>query len=175
MKKTLFTLLLGLMAFTAQAQVYVGGSMGFWRNYDDNHTTLTIAPEVGYKLSDKWDLGTSVGFTHLCNKGVKVNGIAIDPYARWSYVKFGPVSLHLDMGFGLNTYKVKDADDSQVGWRIGVAPGVRISMAKHIDFVASVGFLGFRDADDDYCSYGEDGFGFHVSGNDLRFGINYRF
>ena len=64
---------------------------------------------------------------------------------------------------------------SFIGMSAMVGDGVRICMAKHIDFVASVGFLGFRDADDDYCSYGEDGFGFHVSGNDLRFGINYRF
>lgn len=85
------------------------------------------------------------------------------------------MSLFLDMGFGVCSYKVKDADDSQTGWRIGVAPGVKVALAKNISFVAHMGFLGYRDADDSYCSYGEDGFGFQFSGNDLKFGLIYNF
>lgn len=175
MKKFLLLLAVAMISIAANAQVYVGGEVGLWRNSDANRTTFGIQPEVGYNLSDKWALGISVGFQHLYQDGTSYNGMSVDPYARWSFVKFGPVSLFLDMGFGVASYKSNDWDDSRTGWRIGVQPGVRVSLAKHIDFVAHAGFFGYREADDNFSPYGEQGFGFLVSGNDLSFGINYNF
>lgn len=192
MKKLLMTLLVAVFSLTASAQFYVGGQAGFWRNSDANHTNFTLRPEFGYQINDKWDIGMGFGFSHDYNgysvevgdlevelDHVKVNGITFDPYARWSFAKLGPVHFFLDMGFGINTYKVKaDGDyesDAQVGWRIGVQPGMRVAIAKHLDFVAHVGFLGYQEADDGFCSYGEDGFGFNVNGNNLTFGLNYVF
>ncbi len=181
MKKILLTVAVAAMALTASAQVYVGGEIGAWRNTDANKTTFAIQPEVGYQLSDKWDLGIGIGYAHAYQNKIAVNSFEVDPYARWSFVKFGPVSLFLDMGFGINTYKAKVKDgpsgDSNTAWRVGVAPGLRVNLTKHIDFIAHMGFLGYRDADDSYVEspYGENGFGFNVSGNDLTFGINYNF
>lgn len=195
MKKVFLTVALAAASLAASAQVYVGGEVGFWRNADANHTNFNIKPEIGYNLSDKWDLGIGIGFNHdyygigeyndetIAKK--KVNSFEVDPYARWSFVKFGPVKLFLDMGFGINTYKVKGEvlghgwdsrdSDAQVGWRVGVQPGVKVSLAKNVDFVAHMGFLGYQEADDNLCSYGEDGFGFKFSGNNLNFGILYNF
>ena len=50
-----------------------------------------------------------------------------------------------------------------------------MNLAKNVDFVAHCGFLGYRDADDNNCAYGKNGFGFNASGENLAFGINYRF
>lgn len=175
MKKLFLTLMVACSSLAVSAQTYIGGEVGFWRNSDANKTSFVLHPEVGYSISDKWALGVGFGYSHAYYSGIKVNAIQADPYARWNAVKFGPVSLFLDMGFGVNSYKVKDADDSQLGWRVGVQPGIKVSLAKNIDFVAHAGFLGYRDADDDYCSYGDNGFGFDVDGNDLSFGIYYNF
>lgn len=175
MKKLFLTLMVACSSLAVSAQTYIGGEVGFWRNSDANKTSFVLHPEVGYSLSDKWALGVGFGYSHAYYSGIKVNAVQADPYARWNAVKFGPVSLFLDMGFGVNSYKVKDADDSQLGWRVGVQPGIKVSLAKNIDFVAHAGFLGYRDADDDYCSYGDNGFGFDVDGNDLSFGIYYNF
>lgn len=193
MKKLFLTLAVAAASLTASAQVYLGGEVGFWRNTDANHTNVTIHPEIGYKLSDKWDLGIGVGFTHnYYGKGedfdgntlykAKVNGFQVDPYARWSFVKFGPVSLFLDMGFGVNTYKVKhdlaghtETSDAQVAWRVGVQPGVKVALTKKVDFIAHMGFLGYQDADDSYNAYGEDGFGFNFNSTNLNFGLVYNF
>ncbi len=182
MKKIFLTVAVAAMALTASAQVYVGGEVGAWRNPDANTTTFAIKPEVGYQLSDKWDLGIGIGYGYGYNSGTSVNEFQVDPYARWSFAKFGPVSLFLQMGFGISTYKVKPENgpsgDANTAWRVGVAPGLRVNLAKNIDFVAHVGFLGYRDSDDSYAAtlpYGQDGFGFFVSGNDLTFGINYNF
>lgn len=179
MKKIFLALVIAVATISASAQTYVGGGVGFWRNSDDNHTNFNLKPEVGYKLSDKWALGVGVAYDYNYDDGVKVHEFSIDPYARWNFVSFGPVSLFLDMGFGIGTHKVKvgdnDSSDADVTWQMGVAPGVKVTLSKNIDFVAHCGFFGYRDNDNPAMSYGEKGFGLKLSGNDLRFGINYNF
>lgn len=198
MKKFFLMLLVAAFSLTAGAQVYLGGEVGLWRNSDDNHTAFKLKPEIGYNLSDKWALGIGIGYNHDyvgtgdvelpgfdASGSVKVNGFSVTPYARYSFAKFGPVSLFLDGGFGINTYKVKvtgevgdhsasKTSDAQTGWQIGIQPGVKVNLAKNIDFIARVGFLGYRDADDQYCQFGENGFGFDLS-NNLSFGLFYNF
>ena len=175
MKKILLIVAIAAASLTASAQTYVGGSVGFWRNSDKNSTNVTIHPEIGYNLSNKWALGLGIGYTYDYTKGRKRHDFTIDPYARWSYAKFGSVSLFLDMGFGINPVKYKGDDDSQVAWRVGVQPGLQVSLTKKIDFVAHVGFLGYREGDGSNYSYGKQGFGFNVDGNNLMFGIEYNF
>lgn len=178
MKKFLFTLAAAVITLTASAQVYVGGEVGFWRNWDDNHTTFTIKPEVGYTLSDNWAIGTTIGYAHNYKDGAKYNGFEVAPYARYTFVKFDAVSLFLDGGFGFQTYKVKvngHSSDSQNGWEVGIKPGVKVDLTEKLSFVAHVGFLGYRDSDDDVSAFGEDGFGFSANGNNLTFGLYYNF
>ncbi len=184
MKKILLTIAVAAASLSASAQVYLGGEVGAWRNSDDNHTSFTIHPELGYKLSDKWDLGIGFGYNYNyygngSTPNKKVHNVTIDPYARWSFVKFGPVKLFLDMGFGINPVKTKIEDlpsqDAEVAWRVGVMPGVSVALNKKIDFIAHTGFLGYREADGRNSAYGEQGFGFTLSGNDLLFGIVYNF
>lgn len=71
MKKLFLSLIVAVCSLAASAQVYVGGQVGLWRNTDANHTSFNLAPELGYKLSDQWDLGLSIGFAHEYYKGVK--------------------------------------------------------------------------------------------------------
>ena len=62
-----------------------------------------------------------------------------------------------------------------------MTPGVKVSLTKSVDFIAALGFLGYRDNDDpDFKGlgghpYGEKGFGFHFNTNDLKFGVIYNF
>lgn len=72
MKKKIFAVLLAAFAMTANAQIYVGGQLGFSSssvNPDiegiDNisGTSFKILPEVGYKLNDKWAVGIQVGYS----------------------------------------------------------------------------------------------------------------
>ncbi len=185
MKKLFLTLLVSILTLTASAQAYIGGGVGLWRNTDDNFTSFTLKPEIGYNLSSKWALGIGLNYTHLYSNPSevddddygKVNTFSLDPYARWSFVKFGPVSLFLDMGFGIGVYKEKSADDSYVSWNVGVSPGVKVSLAKHIDFIAHAGFLGFKGCDDELVGKNvyARGFGFNLDSQSLTFGLNYNF
>lgn len=194
MKKLFLSLIVAVCSLAASAQAYVGGQVGLWRNTDANHTSFNLAPELGYKLSNQWDLGLSIGFAHDYNKGLKLNGFEVDPYVRYTVAKAGPVSFFLDGGFGFATAKAKKGDrksDSYNMWQIGIKPGVKVSLSKKVDFIASMGFLGYRDNDDvkvtgidaiDYIFkdaspsvYGEKGFGFDFKTSNLKFGLIYNF
>lgn len=186
MKKLFLSLIVAVCSLAASAQVYVGGQVGLWRNTDANHTSFKLAPELGYKLSDQWDLGLSIGFAHNYYDDTKVNGFEVDPYVRYTVAKAGPVSFFLDGGFGFATAKVKRGDwksDSFNQWQIGIKPGVKVSLSKKVDFIASMGFLGYRDHDDVvgpassyiHSVYGEKGFGFDFKTSDLNFGLIYNF
>lgn len=194
MKKLFSSLIVAVCSLAASAQVYVGGQVGLWRNTDDNHTSFNLAPELGYKLSNQWDLGLSIGFAHNYYDGTKVNGFQVDPYVRYTVAKAGPVSFFLDGGFGFATAKAKKGDrksDSYNMWQIGIKPGVKVSLSKKVDFIASMGFLGYRDNDDVKVTgidaiddifedaspsvYGEKGFGFDFKTSNLKFGLIYNF
>lgn len=194
MKKLFLSLIVAVCSLAASAQAYVGGQVGLWRNTDANHTSFNLAPELGYKLSNQWDLGLSIGFAHDYNKGLKLNGFEVDPYVRYTVAKAGPVSFFLDGGFGFATAKAKKGDrksDSYNMWQIGIKPGVKVSLSKKVDFIASMGFLGYRDNDDvkvpgidaiddifedaSPSVYGEKGFGFDFSTSNLKFGLIYNF
>lgn len=184
MKKLILSLVVAMTSIAASAQVYVGGEVGFWRNYDDNKTTFSINPHIGYTLDEDWALGLGIGYTHDYMKGAAVNSFQVEPYARYTFAKFGNVSLFLDGGFGFETGKYDtDGAESQNAWYVGIRPGVKVSLTDELDFVAHCGFLGYRNADDHYdvvsdrgySSFGQDGFGFDVDGNSLTFGLYYNF
>lgn len=181
MKKIYLTLVALVMTVAASAQVFVGGEVGFWRNTDDNHTAFNVAPQIGYNLNSEWALGIEVGYDYDYYDGLKVNGVGVAPFARYTAAKVGPVSLIFDGGFGFNTYSAKykdhDSDESYNSWEVGIKPGVKVSLAKNVDFIASLGFFGYRDNDNNKVArpYGEKGFGFDFSTNDLKFGVVYNF
>lgn len=178
MRKLFLTLIVAMISVTASAQFYAGGEVSLWRNYNANETNLTIAPEVGYKFSDKWALGMQFEFAHMYDEGVKANGVAIAPYLRYDFAKLGPVTFFVDGGFGFGTIKIKDYDDSANSWEIGFKPGLKIAVAKRLDFVAHMGFLGYRDCNDtagDHNVFGDNSIGFKLSSRDLRFGLLYNF
>lgn len=178
MKKFLFTLVAAVVTLTASAQVYVGGEVGLWRNWNDNKTTFEILPEVGYNLNENWAIGTSIGYAYNYADGEKINAVEVAPYARYTYAKFDAVSLFLDGGFGFMTYKVTPrhgkSGDSQNAWQVGIKPGVKVDLTSKLSFVAHVGFFGYQDSDE-ATIWGEDGFGFQLNGNNLNFGLYYNF
>lgn len=175
MKKIFAMVAFAAATMTASAQVYVGGSLGLWRDWDKNVTQLEIAPEVGYNLSDKWDLGTEVGFAHTYNDGLKINGFTIAPYARWTFAKFDRVNLFLQPTAQWGMAKVVGGGDAQNFWAVGVKPGLSVELTDKLNFVAHVGFLGYRDSDDGINYWSSKGAGFKLDGNALQFGINYNF
>ena len=165
---------------SVNAQVYVGGSLGInaWSSQknagDRSETTFTILPEVGYNLNDEWAVGTVIGY--VSDKWVGVNGISesaftFNPYARYTYLKAGKVSLFVDGGVDFTT--ASKADWNELA--IGLKPGLAVSLSDNISFVSHLGFIGYDvynpDGDDNNTSK----FGLDLSGNNLTFGLYFNF
>lgn len=180
MKKILLSFVAAAFSLVVSAQTYVGGELGFWRDWQDgaNKTSFVVNPEVGYNLNENWAIGVRLGYGYEYVKGDKVNAFEVSPYARYTYAKLGPVNLFLDGGFGFGTFKVKDADgnssDAQNAWEVGIKPGLSVNLTEKLSFISHVGFFGYRKSDMGEV-FGENGFGLKLKSTDLTFGLLYNF
>lgn len=183
MKKFFATLVIAIVAMSASAQTYIGGGLGFSttdkEGSEDNLTQFTLAPEVGYNLSDKWAIGMAINYTYA-KQGSSANAIGVAPYARYTVAKAGNFSFYIDGEFQFASVKHED-EDAQNGWSLGLKPGVRFDVNKNIFLTATVGFFGYQDTND---INGEKTFGFGFNGagydnfsgsNGLKLGIYYNF
>ncbi len=131
MKKIFMTLAAVAVAATMNAQLYVGGQLGFTSENIKNevsaggvttsaetkNTTFRFGPEVGYKLNDKMAVGMYIGVVASENKpaaavGTEIKntrtGFEIKPYFRYTFVNFGKVSLFADGEIGYETLNQKN-------------------------------------------------------------------
>lgn len=174
MKKILFTLVFVATAIVASAQIYVGGNIGYWNNNNSDVKTFKIAPEFGFNLDEKISIGSTIEYS-FSDYGSKMHGFGINPYARYTIYKTGIVSIFTDAGINFTYYKVQDGD-SGTTWGLGIKPGISIALNEKFSIVTHLGFLGYRNADEDIPEEVlpvEPGFGFDLNGNTLEFGIYY--
>lgn len=180
MKKLFSLIAVAFVAMSVNAQVYVGGSLGInaWSSQknagDRSETTFTILPEVGYNLNDEWAVGTVIGY--VSDKWTGVNGISesaftFNPYARYTYLKAGKVSLFVDGGVDFTT--ASKADWNELA--IGLKPGVAVSLSDNISFVSHLGFIGYDVLNPDGDDNNTSKFGLDLNGNNLTFGLYFNF
>ncbi len=188
MKKFFVMAMVALASLGASAEgLYVGGSLGFYHegSSDNSHAinTFTILPEVGYNLTDKFALGTTIGFESqaTCRTGISSNMFQFNPYARFTYFKSDNnlINLFVDGGIDLGLGWVSTKDDSSdtgVIYGIGFRPGVAINITDKFSFVTHVGFLGYKGANDTakMAGYKNQG-GLSLDSRDLTFGFYYNF
>lgn len=184
MKKTIMTLFVAMVALCAQAQIYLGGTVGLatvGSEGGDDETSFKLLPEIGYNLNDKWAIGTTIGYqkgtfsmldTNISNMdGVKAFTVA--PYARWTFAKAKTVNVFLDMGFGFVSGEANDVDFT--AFNIGVQPGIAINLNRHFSLVGKIGFLGYEVINPDGDNNNTHAFGFDANGNNIQFGLYYNF
>jgi len=167
MKKIILTALVAVASFTANAQVWLGGEVGFTTSdhNDVNTTYFSIMPEIGYSLSDKWDIAVKVGYESAKVENMDaVDHFVVNPYARYTFYTTGKVGFFLDGGFSVKT-NVGD----ETAWGIGIRPGVKFAASDKVTLVAHLGGLGYEKCGDD------SSFGLGVSGNGLGLGLYYAF
>lgn len=176
MKKIVLTLAAVAMAATMNAQGYIGGSFGFQNvSYDGNSTSaFTILPEVGYNLDENLAVGVTVGYAESGSDDAKVKAFEIAPYARYTFVKAGPVNLFVDGGLGYENAKASGVSTNT--FEIGIKPGVAVNLNEKFSFVAHVGFLGWGTSKPDYDgAKSTNYYGLNLDGNKLSFGFYYNF
>lgn len=182
MKKILMTLVIALSAVTANAQWYLGGSVGvasIKNGNADAETVYKFVPDFGYTINDDWTVGVAVGYQKgACNlingsfgQDTKTELLQINPYARYTVVKSKLVNVFLDGTVGLGSYK-----DVGTEFQLGLKPGLAVNLNNKLSFVAHIGFVGFdsfspkADGVDNSNKIGVD-----LNGNNLLFGLYYNF
>ena len=188
MKKFLMTLAAAFVAVTMSAQVYVGGSVSVdsWSSQklagDQSETTFKFMPEIGYNLNEEWAVGAVIGYESNKWSGVKGNSLGVgagfsenaftfNPYARYTYLKSGKVSLFVDGGVDFTTASKGDWTELA----LGVKPGLAVNLTDNISFVSHIGFIGFDQFNPDGDDNNTTKVGVDLSGANLSFGLYFNF
>lgn len=183
MKKIMMTMAAAMVAVAMNAQVYVGGSLGF-ASYDNGNKTQTafkFLPEIGYNFDENMAVGITLGYTQgstdaawlLNDPSEDVKTFSVAPYLRYTFAKTGKVSFFADGRF---EYAHIDNDGAKANaFGVGIVPGISVALTDNLSFVSHIGFLGYQQAKADV-----DGakavstFGLDID-NGLSFGLYYNF
>jgi outer membrane protein W len=173
MKKIMMTLAAVAVAATMNAQVWVGGEIGFnadkttvKNNGVSNDVTtnnFTIAPEIGYNLNEKWAVAMKIGFVHSEDNGViksmienagfnvagkaMTNAFSINPYARYTFFKAGNFSAFVDGGISYSTVHINNMSDVMNNinsFGVAINPGISYAVSEKVGLVAHLGDLSFN-------------------------------
>lgn len=129
MKKILLTALVAVASLAANAQVWVGGELGFnagKTSYDGDKwgagAKFNFIPEIGYTINDKFDIALAIGLSHgnyngdvyygtqnleltddapfgLLGNDYNKNALKVNPYVRYKFAKTGDFTFFVDGGF----------------------------------------------------------------------------
>lgn len=172
MKKILMMAALVVASVSASAQVWIGGSLGY--DYDKTlgvkTNTITVAPEVGYNLSDRWAIALELDYSVEFGDNPTTNTFAITPYARWTFFKSGIVGLFVDGGFNVGAEKTSGAN-AQTTWGVGFQPGASIALSPKFSIVTKLGYLGYQHRE----ALNSDQFGIGVTNRIVSVGAYYNF
>ena len=158
MKRILLSTVILFAALTGiQAQGYkwwAGGRTVFWAG--DAGVTFLVAPEVGYHLTPRLTIASSLGVqANNFKNGHDVYGLTVNPYMRYLLFKQGMLLGFIDGGveFGLGDI---------IGYQVGFKPGVALLLTDRFTVATQFGFIGFNDGKD--IGGRRQGFGYDFSG-----------
>ena len=192
MKKLFLAILISVFSISSNAQVYVGGGLGFssvkdahLHNEDgDTKTTFSLFPEIGYQLDEQIAVGVTLGYSHSKYGDVKGDAFAIEPYARYSFATLGTVDLFLEgcVGFVhiINSTKSWTGNfyhhERENSFYVGFRPGFKVNLNQRFALISRVGWLGWKTTrpDDDFYT-GSSEFGLNLDATVIQFGVNYTF
>lgn len=135
MKKLIVIIALALFAFSANAQVYVGGALSFFPG-GGGTGVFTLAPEVGYNLSSNTAVGARVSFDNQFG-----TTFALNPYYRYGFKTFGDVMLFIDAELQIQSNT--NGGNNTTTFGAGVVPGAAMQLSDNISVVASFGQIGY--------------------------------
>ena len=152
MKKIVMMAVMAVAALSANAQVWVGGEVGFASSHVNGVGTVkefTLQPEVGYSLSDKFDVAIKLGYSYASDKEYKtsfgpqsysnVNTWEINPYVRYKFVKAGNFFAFVDGGIDYATAHVKGVKANVNTFGVNVTPGIAYSVSNKVTLVSHLG------------------------------------
>lgn len=156
MKKIVLTMVAACAALTMNAQMYVGGSLGFSSDTDKKNpaaektvTIFNLNPEFGMALDEKMGVGIQLGFglenkktedktaTPVTSTKTNATTIQIKPYLRYQVLTFGKANIFVDGGVDFGMKKEKDMKPS-MDLGLFVTPGFAFNINETWSIVAKM-------------------------------------
>ncbi len=179
MKKVFLAAVVALASLSANAQIWVGGSLGASafkpEGNASNEYTITVAPEVGYTLNEDLDVALALNVDLSRVYGENAMGFAVEPYVRYTFFKADNFSIFAEGAVSYGTTKINPEDgtkmdDSVDTFKIGVRPGIKYAFNDNFSIVAKTGLIGYENVKDQY-----NKFNVNVNNSALQFGLFYAF
>lgn len=141
MKKFFLTLALAFAGImSANAQLWLGGSTSVHAKDGFN---MSLAPEIGYSFSDS-PITVAAAFNFMLGSS-ELTGTAfelgISPYVRCNLATVEKFNFFLDL-----TGDIFIPDFKELGWRIGLQPGIAWNATEHWTVASRIGFLGYNNS-----------------------------
>lgn len=174
MKRVIFTAITAIIVIAGNAQVYIGGGLKFWDNNDDKRTTISVTPEVGYRVSKRFAFGACLGYEYSKSEGVHTDSYSVEPYLRHFIYSFNNFDLFWE---GTLEFCYVDPNNAESGYCLGIGakPGISYTINDHFCITAFVGFFGYRHCEKEFKHPKfEPGLGISLV-NDLSFSFHYYF
>lgn len=168
MKKIMSLIAMFFVAMTVNAQFYVGGSVNFASEGggdEDQVSTFTFAPEVGYVLNNDWTVGGVLTFENKA-MGAEGSTFGIGGYARRNFIKSGTVTVFVEGGIDIMNYSPKGGD-SMSSFSAELRPGIAVALSDKFSLVAKTGVCGFKSFDE------STSFNLGLNNNNISFGLYY--
>ncbi|WP_299885694.1 outer membrane beta-barrel protein [uncultured Lacinutrix sp.] len=204
MKKLLFTAAIAVLGFTSvnaqedssskggfeKGDVFISGSVGFGSESqaDDKTNGFTIAPRVGFFVSENIAVGAQLSYGSFTDE-TKVADTTIEDkdttfgagvFGRYYFTPDSQFSIFGELAAGISSTKNEqtgvDVDAKSNGFNIGIAPGISYFVSNNIALEASFGVLGYSSDKADFDgAEARNNFNFGVNLSDINFGIIYKF
>lgn len=172
MKKLILMLALAVISFAANAQVYVGGTLGIGVEHASvsgisaTNSAFSVAPEAGYCFNDTWAVGASLGIQYQNVSHTNVTTFSILPYVRatFAHVSVFDFFAELALGYGHEIYD----GDGVGGFMAGLRPGFAAHLSDRFSLVGRTTLLKYTNFD------GVNGVGFAINSN-IELGVEFSF
>ena len=173
MKKFIMAALLAVASLSANAQMWLGGGLGFSSekaNKDAKSVnTFTFTPEFGYKVADDIAVGIDLSYESKSSDGTTFSAFGVAPFVRFTAATWNQVSLFFDGYFAYTSYN-KDRGN-KIG--VGIQPGIAYTPTDAISFVAKLGNFGYSKYSDKAGGGSRVDLGFNTAA--VTFGVYFNF
>ena len=152
MRKKIFVAVLFLTLLCCggktSAQGFIGGSFGISTSRSGGTSaSLTVAPNFGWYLTDKWAVGImpSLGFTANTSLSYRNLRLGATPYAMYRLVDYERLGLWLegtaDMSYLRNWFKKAGPVNHSISYGVHVIPAFTFELDSHLVMMASFNML----------------------------------
>lgn len=180
----------------AKGDAFISGAVGFGKTTtgDVSQSQFTIAPRVGFFVSDNIALGLELGYVSTTSDvgeydpflgeysyEVKNNTFAIGGFARYYSTPANDFSFfgQLSVAYASSKREVSlpgTTADKANGFNIGLAPGISYFISDNFALEATIGLLSYNTAKPDYeGAESTDTFNIGLNLNNINIGATYKF